>query len=190
VGTSRNDASPSTPSWKAVLAVLGKTDVSIELQVREVWRAAAQDRDGALARDLSHPVISGAWELSRQGLPVERALQGYEDNALHVSDVGLAVEFGRRALARCASQAPGATSFPAELFGEVSAYYVARDLPSVVAAKGRVPAVSDAIRLKSSIREFVKSQIATLGEPTRGTRGWKTFVAKATDVLQKKAGRR
>lgn len=189
MGTSRNDASPSTPSWKAVLAVLGKSDVSVELQVREVWRAAVHDRDAALTRDLSHPVIAAALELSRQGLPIERVLQSFDENVLHVSNVGLAVEFGRRALARCVSQEPAARSFAAELFGETVAYYVARDLPSVVAAKGRVPAVSDAIRLKSSIREFVKSQVAAMGEPSPGITGWKAFVEKAAESLKKERRR-
>jgi hypothetical protein len=190
VGTSRNDASPSTPSWKAVLAVLGKTDASVEMQVREVSRAAAQDRDGALARDLSHPLMAAAWEMSRQGLPVERALNSYEDSALHVSNVGLAVEFGRRALARSTSQLPGTTSFSSELFSEAIAYYVARDLPTVVAVKGRVSTVSDAVRLKSSIREHVRASVSALGEPSPGVRGWRAFVTKVVDALQEKGGRR
>lgn len=190
MGTSRNDPSPATPSWKAALAVLGRTDVSVDMQVREVWRAAAQDRKGALARDLSHPLLATAWEMSRQGLSAQRALETYEDAALHVSNVGLALEFGRRALARCTSQQPTKTSFSAELFSEAIAYYVARDLPSIVASKGRVSGVSGAIQLKSSIRDFVRSHVSNFGEPSEGPIGWKTFVAKVTDALQKKEDRR
>lgn len=186
MGTSRNDPSPATPSWKTALAVLGRTDVSVGLQVREVCRAAAQDRHDGLGRDLSHPLLATAWELSRQGVPAQRALETYDDAALHVTNVGLAVEFGRRALARCTLQEPTKTSFPAELFSEAIGYYVARDLPSVVAAKGRVSAVSDAIHLKSSIRDFVRSRVSDLGDPSKGPTGWKTFVHKVTDALQKK----
>jgi hypothetical protein len=190
MGTSRNDPSPPTPSWKTALAVLGRTDVSVDMQVREVCRAAAQDRHAGLGRDLSHPLLATAWELSRQGLSAQRALETYDDAALHVANVGLAVEFGRRALARCTLQGPATTSFPAELFREVFGYYVARDLPTVVAAKGRVSAVSDAIQLKSSIRNLVRSRVSDLGEPSKGPAGWKTFVAKVTDALQKKEAHR
>jgi hypothetical protein len=114
----------------------------------------------------------------------------FDDAAHHVANVGLAVEFGRRALARCTLETPSRASFPAELFGDVISYYVARDLPSVVAAKGRVSGISEAIRLKSQIRDFVRSRVASLGEPSRSGAGWKNFVAKATNALQKKEGER
>jgi hypothetical protein len=186
MGTSRNDPSPPTPSWKAARAVLGKTDVSVAMQVREVCRAAAHDREGALQRDLSHPLIAKAWELSRGGLSSHQALQSYDEAALHVTNVGLAVEFGRRALARCTVETATPRSFASELFSDAIGYYVARDLPSVVAAKGRVQGVSDAIKLKSSIRDFVRSRVTDLGEPSKSPKGWQTFVAKVTDALQKR----
>jgi hypothetical protein len=186
VGTSRNDPSPPTPSWKAARAVLGKTDVSVAMQAREVCRAAAHDREGALQRDLSHPLLAKAWELSREALSPHQALQSFDEAALHVANVGLAVEFGRRALARCTLQAAAPKSFPSELFSDAIGYYVARDLPSVVAVQGRVQAVSDAIKLKSSIRDFVHSRVSDLGEPSKSPKGWQTFVAKVTDALQKK----
>lgn len=186
MGTSRNDPSPPTPSWKAARAVLGKTDVTVAMQVREVCRAAAHDRGGALQRELSHPLLAKAWQLSKEGLSPHQALATFDEAAHHVANVGLAVEFGRRALARSTLQAPTVTSFASELFSDAISYYVARDLPSVVAVEGRVKAVSDALKLKSSIRSFVQSRVSDLGEPSKTRTGWQSFVSKVTDALQKR----
>lgn len=143
-----------------------------------------------MQRDLSHPLLAKAWELSTQGLPPQQALETFDDAALHVSNVGLAVEFGRRALARCTLQTATSTSFASELFSDVIGYYVARDLPSVFAVQGRVAAVSEAMRLKFSVREFVHSRVSALGEPSKTPKGWQAFVAKVTDALQKREAER
>jgi len=57
MGTSRNDRSPGTPSWKPVLASVGNPLVSVERQNLEIWRAAFAERGETLERELGSSVL-------------------------------------------------------------------------------------------------------------------------------------
>ena len=94
-----------------------------------------------MQRDLSHPLLAESWSFPEKVYAPHQALQSFDEAALHVANVGLAVEFGRRALARCTLEAATPRSFALELFSDAIGYYVARDLPSVVAVQGRVQSV-------------------------------------------------
>jgi hypothetical protein len=184
MGTSRNDRSPLTPPWRMALAVLGTPDVPAVRQSLEIWRAVAADRGPKLMRDFSNQSIADACRLVSQKLPVEEALAKFNSSTLYESDAGLAIDMGRRALTRCVAQGGDAASFVGELFAEAVSYYASRDLPSYVAARGRIETSSDAIRLKETLRETTKQQVKSVGDPKLGPKEWKNYISKVLTVLQ------
>jgi len=103
---------------------------------------------------------------------------------MYESNAGIAIDMGRRALIRCAAEKGGATSFVGELFAEAISYYVSRDLPSYVGAKGRIPSASEAIRLKEALRETTKQQVKSAGEPKLGPREWRGYISTVLKTLQ------
>jgi hypothetical protein len=184
VGTSRNDPSPSIPPWKPVLAVLGRTDVPAARQSLEIWRAVAADRGERLVRDLANPTLAEACSFVAEGRSVGEALAAYDEATLHLGDVGLAVDLGRRALARAAAKNSGATGFAGELFAEAVSYYASRDLPSFVAAPGRVSNSSAAIALKEDLRNIARQAAFSAGRPALDRRGWNRYVGRVITALQ------
>lgn len=184
MGTSRNDPSPPIPPWKPALAVLGRTDVPVERQSLEIWRAVAADRRERLVRDFANPTLAEACSLVSKGRPIGEALAAYDEATLHLSDVGLAVDLGRRALARAAAKKSGASGFSSELFAEAVSYYASRDLPSFVAAPGRIANSSAAIALKEELRNIARQAALSVGEPRPDRRGWSRHVASVLTALQ------
>jgi hypothetical protein len=184
MGTSRNDRSPQTPPWKMALAVLGTPDVPVSRQNTEIWRAVAADRGEKLIRDFSNTFLANACRWVVQGLPVNEAVRRYNASTRHESGAGLTIEMGRRALARCAARKTDAVTFVAELFAEAVSYYASRDLPSYVAASGRVSNTSETIKLKESLRETTRRQVKGLGEPRLGARRWRGYISEVLKALQ------
>lgn len=184
MGTSRNDRSPMTPPWKMALAVVGTPDVPAFRQGTEIWRAVAADRGEKLLRDFSNRSLAEASRWMSQRLSVQEALARFHQATMYESNAGLAIDMGRRALVRCAAEKGDATSFVGELFAEAISYYVSRDLPSYVGAKGRIPSASEAIRLKEALRETTKQQVKSAGEPKLGPREWRGYISTVLKTLQ------
>ncbi len=184
MGTSRNDRSPSTPSWKPALAAIGRPEVSPERQNREIWLAAAAERGEKLIKEFAHPSLAEACAYVAQGMPVEDALQRFDTATLHEYEAGLAIDMGRRALARAAAARGAARDFASELFAEAVSYYASRDLPSFVAAKNRIKTTSQSIELKSALRDITKNLVRSVGDPPATRRGWLRYVERVLSVLQ------
>lgn len=190
MGTSRNDRSPLTPPWKMALAVIGAPEIPPARQSLEIWKAVAADRGEKLLRDFASPVLAAACRDIANRVPLSEALEHFDRSALHESNTGLALEAGRRALARCAAKRTDATGFAGELFAEVVSYYVSRDLPSFVAARGRIASTGEAIRLKDKIRQETREQIRELGSPGLSQREWKAYINRVLKSLQGQGGSR
>lgn len=186
MGTSRNDRSPLTPSWKLALAVIGKTDVSPDRQSMEIWRAAGTDRRAKLLQDLSHGALVVACGLVARRVSVHEGLEAYDTAARYESEGGLAIEMGRRALARSLAVGLSTTDFAGELFSEAVSYYVSRDLPSHVAAPGRIQTASDSIQLKDKLRKIARESVRRVGKPRIEGRHWREYVARVLAVLEGK----
>ena len=184
MGTSRNDRSPMTPPWKMALAVVGTSDVPASRQGTEIWRAVAAERGEKLLRDFSNQSLAEACRWMSQPLSVQEALTRFQQATKYESNAGLAIDMGRRALARCAAEKGDATSFVGELFAEAVSYYVSRDLPSYVGARGRIADASEAIRLKHALREATKQQVKSLGQPKLGPREWRGYISTVLKTLQ------
>lgn len=184
MGTSRNDRSPNIPPWRPALAILGKTNTTPEQQIREIWRAAAADRGEKLLRDFSHEALANACKLVAQRSSLAAGLNAYDASTIHASDGGLAIEMGRRALARCLASKSSPTQFVGELFSEAVSYYCSRDLPSFVAAPGRIQSTSSAIKLKAELRKLTRESVKELGPPKYTGHAWKGYIDKVLKQLQ------
>src|SRR4029077_2218838 len=119
-----------------------------------------------------------------QGVSVQEALERLNRATRYESNAGLAIDMGRRALARTAAAKGDAASFVGELFAEAVSYYISRDLPSYVAARGRIPNTSETIRLKEALRESTKRQVTSIGAPRHTPREWRRYISQVLKSLQ------
>jgi hypothetical protein len=190
VGTSRNDRSPLNPPWRAALAVLGTPETSADRQCLEIWRAVAADRGERMFQDFASRPIQEACRLASTKLSPQDAVARFDATTRYDSDAGLVIDMSRRALARCAAENGGATQFVSELFAEAVSYYASRDLPSYVAAKGRIANSSDSIALKNSFRRITKEQVESVGPARLGPKQWRQYIAKVLNVLVAGGGRK
>jgi len=184
MGTSKNVASPDTPPWKPALAVLGRNGIPPSRQLREIWRSASVDRGPRLLDDFAAPTLAIACKLAQGSGNVHNVLREYESLLAHDRKLGLAAEIGRRALARAVSSREGSQGFATELFAEATSYYVSRDLPSFVGAKGRVETTTAAMALKSAIKGVTKEVVRSVGTPTTDPDGWVSYVKRVITSLE------
>ena len=184
MGTSKNVASPNSPPWSPALAVLGRNGVPTSRQVQEIWRSALADRGPRLLDDFAAPALAAACRMAQGGVNVHHALREYESLLAREKKSGLAVEIGRRALARAVSSKQGSQGFAAELFAEAASYYASRDLPSFVGAEGRVPTTSAAIALKTGIKETSRRIAQEAGKPATDAVGWASYVKRVLSDLR------
>jgi hypothetical protein len=184
MGTSSNQPSPKTPNWRLANAVLGVPSAGPERQRQEIWRAAMSDQGDALVDALGDPLLANACALSKLSISPSKAIERFEQSLLDSQNAGLILDLGKRALIRTVVAKKGAVGFASELFAETASYYASRDLPSFVGAKGRISTTSDAIELKNQIRGHTR-KIAMMFPVKSDPRGWKNYVSKVLDALQK-----
>ncbi len=183
MGTSRNDRSPDTPPWRLAQAVLGRSDVPVERQSREIWLAVHADRGDKLIHDLSHPALAEACRAIDSNSPLSNALRKYEETTRYEAGSGFVLEMGKRALIRSIASEKSATEFIGELFAEAVSYYVSRDLPSYVGSAGRVRTTSQSIRLKEELREVARQAVRSAGTPTP-SKDWSQYVTRIVKDLE------
>lgn len=194
MGTSTNQGSPrATPSWGAVRSLLGQTRVPVQLQSREIWRAAAADPEAAVEHNLANPFLALAAQIASQSSSAVEAADKFDNEVADAGAAGLMLDLGRRALMRAVAAGQGAAGFGAELFAETASYYLSRDLPSLVGAAGRVESSSQTMELKRQVqgiaREVASGGARMLeGEPDVRTQRWTGYVRTVLQGLQ--GGRR
>ena len=176
MGTSKNVASPDTPPWKMALAVLGRLDIPVPKQNREIWRSVQAERGPEAVDEFSQPALATACRLAAESSDVRVSLHNYEEHLANNDKNGFAVEIAKRALARAVHSEQGAEGFARELFAEATSYYASRDLPSFVGSRGRVNTTSDAIALKASLKETTRSIVRSAGAPAVDPEGWAEYV--------------
>lgn len=191
MGTSVNQRSPSTPSWLPLRGVLGNPRAPVELQSREIWRAASVDRNGNLTKDLTHPVVAIAATIARQVTSPAQAARKFDLVLTEASAKGLVFDIARRALIRAVASNNGVAGFAKEMFSETASYYVSRDLPSYIGSQERVGTSSEAIALKNRLRTIaagvagqVASDIVSKGRQLSEQATWKSFVTSVMDKLR------
>lgn len=183
MGTSSNQRSPQTPNWRLAQALIGRSDVSALRQSQELWRAALGDQGDALFDGLGSPLLAAACENAAKDISPSQAINAFEKHLIDQNAASVYFDLGARALARAVSLKAGKTGFVSELFAEVISYYASRDLPSYVAASGRVKTTTDSIALKEQLRCIARkaaSQVKVQTDP----KGWKIYISKVIGNLQ------
>jgi hypothetical protein len=190
MGTSTNQGSSRTaPSWTAVRAVLGQSRVPVELQSREIWRAAAADPEASVEGSLSDPFLALAARIAAgASSPIEAAEQ-FDNEVADAGAAGLMLDLGKRALMRAVAERQGAQGFVAELFAEAASYYVSRDLPSIIGAPGRIATSTQAIELKRRFQEIARTAASAGARALSATlradaEPWTRVVGVVLDDLQ------
>lgn len=186
MGTSTNRPSPNTPTWLPLKATIGNVTVPIERQSAEIWRAATIDRDARLASELGSETIAYACAIAEGSSSVVDAVRDLQHEIVSSKTVGLTIDMAKRALARAVGSGAGASGFAGELFSEAVSYYASRDLPSVVAAPGRIATTSDAIAVKAALRDVARASVERAGRPPQDAEGWRNYV---TTILKDLSGR-
>lgn len=183
MGTSVNQPSPNTPNWRLARALLGRPDAPPPDQVAELWRAATADRARALEKEFSDPLLAQAARMAA-AFPREpqQALAQFDEALYESRSRSLVLEFGRRALARCALTGTGSEGFAAELFSEATSYYVARDLPGFVGSPNRVANAHDALKLKAELQNVTRRLASTAVVPVDAG-GWARYVTATIERL-------
>lgn len=184
MGTSKNVRSPDTPPWKPALAILGRPDVPIERQTKEIWRSASAERGHRLYDDFSSPALAFACGLAAKSTDVHSAWRTYDSYLAENQRAGFACEMGKRALARAIGTKQGSQGFANELFAEATAYYASRDLPSFIGAAGRIKTPSQGIQLKADLKAATRSLVATSGTVNTDPDGWGKYVNAVISKLR------
>ena len=183
MGTSTNRATPNTPVWQPLKAVLGRDSVPAERQSIEIWRAAAAERGGNIALELGSEILAYACSIASSSESATAAVAAYRHEVLATKNVGIVIDIASRALARASHARTGSDGFAAELFAEVASYYASRDLPGVVADRGRVGKMSEAIMLKDEFRAIARGAIERTSPAPSEAAAWRSYVSAAIDEL-------
>jgi len=183
MGTSSNQRSPRTPNWRLAHAVIGRADVSASSQSQELWRAASGDQGDALLGGLGSPLLASACETAAKAQSPSQAVASFENTLINEGAAGIFLDLGARALARSVATKSGENGFASELFAEAVAYYASRDLPSYVAAPGRVKNTSDSIVLKEQLKSIARETAMKVPLKT-DPKGWRDYVSKVLQNLQ------
>jgi hypothetical protein len=159
------------------LAALGRPEVPAPNQNLEIWRSVQAERGPEVADEFSQPALATACRLAKESSEVRASLHAYENHLANQGKSGFAVEIAKRALARAVYSKQGADGFARELFAEATSYYASRDLPSFTGSRGRVNTTTDAIALKSRLKEATRSIVRSAGTPAIDPEGWAKYVA-------------
>ena len=183
MGTSTNQRSPDSPSWRLARAALGTLDIPPNRQLTDLWRAALADRGDTILADLSQPLIRQALRIAGTQRSPAEAMGAFDEAARQAGRASVYLDLCRRALGRAVAGGGGSTGLAAELFSELTSYYASRDLPSFVAAPTKVRGTGDAVALKSELRSAVKAEVENLGPVIPDAKRWRQLVSSLLDRL-------
>jgi hypothetical protein len=193
MGTSSNQPSPSKdPSWMAARVALANPAFPLDRQSQEMWRAAVSDTDASLQERIGDTLFAKASELARTKAGDDATVDTYLDLVDRSSVSSIYTEIGKRALLRAVHSSGGSPAFASELFAETAAYYVSRDLPSVVGRNARVSSITQAVALKQTVTNLARAAAVEVAKTSAifdskvpiTPRKWKSFVASVLAVLK------
>ena len=183
MGTSVNHSSPRTTGWTAVAAGYTHKHIPPERIATEVWRAAQSEI--GFVDTLSSPVMFSCYNAVRDA-PTMDAAMGALDNAIRKSgNNSVVVEFAKRAVPLAFDKAVAHISWRANLFSQLTDYFVSRDAPGYVGPNGRFANVTELADFKKTLRQHVGAAVRTIAVDPTTPKQWQDFV-RAT--LKKVAG--
>jgi len=179
VGTSVSQRSPSTLNWHLVEIGYTREEIPIERLTQEIWRAAQNQPEGNLFRDLADPIIAQCVSIVEQASSRAEAIQQIRLAVIQAGNSSLAVDIAQRAVTLAFQSAGDRTNlFVASLFSEAGNYLVSRDIPGFVGL-GRLSNISDALELKNNINNNILQKITEVPTPVgkiSDTGVWRDYV--------------
>ena len=174
MGTSSNHRSRDIPSWTPARAVLGRLEVPVDVQSREIWRSALADQTALIQERLASDVVSFACSIAQSEKNPIAASSQLDERLHEAKSASLIDSIAKRALVRAVALGGGADRFGAELFAETVSYLASRDLPSYMGAEGRIKNAEGVIGLKNALQEQARSAAASV--TLFGAQSWGTYV--------------
>lgn len=186
MGTSVSQRSPSTPNWRVVEKGYIRDDIPIERITQELWRAAINQPEGNLLRDLSEPIIAQCIQIVERANTRNEALNNIRHEISKSGQVSLATEIAQRAAVQAFLSTEDRTNaFVHSLFSEAGNYLVSRDISGFIGL-GRLSSVSDAIAFKKDVKQRISVMVKEVRPPSRDFTNpgvWKEYSGRIVNHL-------
>ena len=187
MGTSTSQRSPKTSNWNAANAAFTDRRIPLTRAVQEVWRAATNQPEGNLARDLASTLVADCLRIAAHTPARDEAIREATLAVALSGEASLAADIARRALARSYRMQDRVAEFTSSLFAEAADYLVSRDLPGFVGPNARATSAKDAISLKKEMREIVSREVEHVPRPRSAqdlASDWDTYVSAVVARLR------
>ena len=153
-------------------------------------RAATNQPEGNLLRDLSEPIVAECLRIVEGANTRSAAIQQFRQVVALSGQTSLAAEIAQRAIVPTFQAVEERTSaFVRSLFSEAGNYLVSRDLPGFIGS-GRLNNVSDAIAFKNNIRQQISQMVSEVFPPAKGlfeAAVWREYVDQVVSHILKGA---
>lgn len=192
MGTSVNQRSPDTPSWKIVQRAYEDPTITPERNLQEIWRAATNQQGNDLGRQLSGDIVR---DLAQVAVTAGSAAEAGQIATHLIADskgASLGADLARRAAMQAAGREFAGDFFLQRLFAEATAYLVSRDLPGHISEGKRLPTVSAAREYRQQLTLMAASVAQAAPRVDLGavtSRGWSDYVANVLTLLKESPGR-
>jgi hypothetical protein len=188
MGTSINQRSPRTSNWKIIEMSYKNKNFPIDRLTQELCRAAINQQEGNIFRDLSAQTISKCISIISISNDRYDAIQKIRKEVLASGNISLACDIAQRSVIPAFNAPSNITqTYIVSLFSEVANYLVSRDLPGNIGL-GRVNNVSEAIVFKNEIKNTIAKKVAEIPFPSnqyKDTKAWSAFVNDVVNHLTK-----
>jgi len=187
MGTSTRHRSPSTPIWDAVHTSYKSASIAPERLTHEVWRAASLQPGERLPKQLESSIVHTLLRTALTSESPEEGIAAARRVIAKSHTSSLATDIAQRALVQSFTDRRNQVAgFAHSLFVEAVTYLVSRDLPGYVGTGERLPTISDAISLKSKIRDVTLSNVRSVPIPPgveETPAKWKSYTRNVIALL-------
>ena|ERR1051326_3906989 len=183
MGTSVNQSSPRTTSWRSVITGYESDQVTVDRVVKEIWHAA-ESEGSTVGAQIRSPAVFACYNLTQSNIPRDQIHDALSDVSSKYGN-SMVVEFAKRATILASQGAQAARQWPSIFFRELTNYLVSRDASGYVGPASRSKTVGDLINLKHSIGREVQRVIGEVPISARNVNGWVRAANTALSALRK-----
>lgn len=175
MGTSVSQPSPRTTSWMAVAAGYKHREISPERVATEVWRAASGEP--GFAEALSSRALFDCYNAVRAAKSATEALQAVNRTILDNRNNSVVAEFAKRSVPLAFGKAePPHVCWRANLFSQLTEYFVSRDVPGYVGSNGRFESVAELATFKRTVRQCATAVVGSVTADPATPKDWAVYV--------------
>src|SRR4051812_34284723 len=129
MGTSVNQPSPKTTSWRAVTTCYESDQISPDRAAAEIWHAATTD--STIEAQVKSDAVFACYQLSQKGISSERVHAALASISSEFGN-SMVLEYAKRATAIAAQGRHPGQHWPALFFKQLTNYFVSRDASGFV----------------------------------------------------------